>query len=163
MTLVQASLWLGFAGQVDRYEIIGAAVGACVATGAVAVVHAARPVHGWPLWQDVARLWRVPWDVATGLAAIGRALWRKAARGEEGEMVVTCYTPAASGGTRAAAKHDGGRRMLMTTFISATPASLVLGGIRRGRRMVVHQLLRGAKAPGIITSARRPKRERDDA
>jgi hypothetical protein len=147
----QVALWLGFAGQVDRYEVIGAIGGATIATGAVGIVHWARPVHGVPRAGDLVKLWRVPWDVVKGMWTICVAMWRKVTRGEEGEVVVGCYAPA-GGGNRHGAEHDGARRMLMTTFVTVTPGSMVLGAIKHGRRVVVHQVVKGEATPELVKS-----------
>lgn len=151
LTVGQAALWLAFTGQVDTYEIAGAIGGTILATGAVGLVHWARPVHGVPRVSDLLKLWRVPWDVLKGMWTIVRAVGAKIARGEEGELVVGCYAPA-GGGDRHGAEHDGARRMLMTTFVTVTPGSIVLGAIQRGRRIVVHQVVKGEGVPPLIRS-----------
>jgi hypothetical protein len=151
LAAVQAALWLAFAGQVDKYEVTGALVGSLLATGAVGFVHWARPVHGVPLFRDILKVWRVPWEVVQGMWTICVAMTRKLLRGEEGEAVVTCYAPA-GGGNREGARHDAARRMLMTTFTTATPGSIIVGILKHGRRVVVHQVTRRQSMSGMVTS-----------
>jgi hypothetical protein len=151
LAAAQAALWLAFAAQIDKYEVAGALLGSLLATAAVAIVHWARPVHGVPLPRDLLKLWRVPWDVLQGMWTICVATARKILRGEEGEALVTSYAPAGKG-DRQGAQHDAARRMLMTTFTTATPGSIIIGVLKHGRRVVVHQVTRGQSVPGLVAS-----------
>jgi hypothetical protein len=137
VTLMAAEWVLLVAGTKLHEMIVGAASIAAAAIFLYAVDRTETQRFGFE-WSDVAEGWRVPSYLISDLHQITVALLRDLLGKEKaGSFYRVCHFKTAKASPRLVA-----RRVLATTYTSATPNSIVIGIDYDQNRLLMHQVVR---------------------
>jgi multisubunit Na+/H+ antiporter MnhE subunit len=131
------ALWLLLTFHPVVSELVTGALGAALGATAAELVRSQGLVRFGPEPRWLLRAWRVPKEMVSDTAIVFGALWRHLFGGERVQGAWRAV-PFAYGGDDARA---AARRALVTTAISATPNTYVVGMDKENDLMLVHQLV----------------------
>jgi multisubunit Na+/H+ antiporter MnhE subunit len=134
------ALWILMVGSLALQELALGALAAAVAATAAEVVRAQDLVRFRMRPRWAAGVWTLPWRVVADSGLLAVALWRQLRRpGSVRGVFRVLRFPSEGGGAAAAA-----RRALVTSVVSITPNTYVVGIEGEEGTVLVHQLVRRA-------------------
>ena len=145
-------LYLLFASQLIKSEVVGGIGAAIAATVAAGVLGTVGTVKFRPRVGDVLEAWRIPYYAVQGTFELFKALGLQlfTSRGADSLVQAVSYEVGGEDPT------DCAPRTLALLYTSMTPNFVVLGVVHKQRLLLYHQVVRGDVLQMTINLGARP-------